>query len=118
MKTVKLLGKYLNKLLAKVNLTIKHQGLFSTGLSRETLSSFGLNKGCFFDVGANRGAITDEVIGIFEFFHLFEPNKTLYKNLELKYAQNSNIEVNCLGISDKSGEATFVKTTIQIMSAV
>ena len=103
----KLFTSSANILLAKCKLTIIPESFFSNGLDPVTLKAFGLNEGAFFDVGANRGEMTDIVADRFESCHLFEPNKTLFQKLELKYSQSHGIKVNCLGVSDSTGGAVF-----------
>ena len=60
----------------------------------------------FIDIGANIGSYTDQIIKNHPdvVCHLFEPSKTNYKKLKIKY-QQKNIFINRKAIADVSGES-------------
>jgi len=61
------------------------------------------------DVGCNRGQSIDLFLSINKNVRViaFEPNKRLFDALVSKYADNKNIRIHNLGVSDKAGHLTF-----------
>jgi FkbM family methyltransferase len=61
------------------------------------------------DVGANKGQSIDFFLSIYPsaVIYAFEPNKILFKNLEIKYALNNNIKIYNEGVSDQDGVLNF-----------
>lgn len=64
-----------------------------------------------FDIGANKGLWTDEVLKLSNYqykkFYLFEPGKFCFDLAKQKYINNANIEVYNLGVGDFDGELDF-----------
>jgi len=62
-----------------------------------------------FDVGCNKGQSINFFLKLNKNcnFYAFEPNITLFKNLEQNFKGNTNIKFYNLGISDKNGMLTF-----------
>jgi FkbM family methyltransferase len=63
-------------------------------------------KGVVFDVGANVGNYSEEVIGINESVSVFafEPHPITFKKLQNKFHQNKKVKVINKGLASKSGE--------------
>ncbi len=61
------------------------------------------------DVGANKGQSIDFFLSIYPSatIHAFEPNKTLFQILNIKYKQNQNINIYNEGVSAKDGDLRF-----------
>ena len=71
------------------------------------------------DVGANKGEFTNFFINDFKYYHLFEPNKDLVKELKLKfYDKNINIYNFGLGIKNEITYLNITNDTASTLSSI
>ena len=70
------------------------------------------------DVGANKGQSISFFLNIDPLckIYAFEPNNSLFRKLEEKYANLSNIKLYKLGVSDHAGEKTFQENVLDYTS--
>lgn len=69
-----------------------------------------------FDIGANRGEYTAMAISRRnsrpdDHFHLFEPQKSCFAELQSKFQTNKSVQLNNVGVSDTAGESIIYKDT-------
>jgi len=66
-----------------------------------------------FDVGANVGEYSDVIVDNFKetdyVLHVFEPQKSCFSDLNLKFSENKNIYLNNFGLSDSDKTSVMYK---------
>lgn len=77
------------------------------------LSKASKDKYIVFDIGCNRGLFVDLFLNSKQQceFHCFEPIKSLFENLNLKYSYLNNIKLNNFGISNANTSVIFHELT-------
>lgn len=67
------------------------------------------NAKIIFDVGANRGDVTNSYLNLFPkaVIHAFEPTTEFFETFQNRFVGNSMVKSNLLALSDRSGTADF-----------
>ena len=106
--------KFLRKAFEKLGVEVKRTGtntlLMPFASQKELLDLISIKNPVIFDVGANRGKITDIYLRLFQNprLYAFEPFEELHSLLQKKYADINHVDVYDLAVSNQSSQTSFI----------